>query len=384
MKTADVRAIFDELKRQLLPLIREIADAGEVDSSFLHGSFDPEAQRAFSMRVLRCFGFSDDEWRLDTTGHPFMCTPGQHDVRITTNFRADDLTSLFATMHEFGHGVYEWGVAPELHRTPLASGVSLAVHESQSRSWENLVGRSRPFWRHFYPQLQEAFPQLGSVDEEAFYRAAIEAEQHAAQWRTGQDADTQERQPRPPVLPHGDLAAQDGPAAVTVLSVTERLGAPSGSFYYRFASRDLLLAELWLTTALAFQQGFVAAIKAGDGLSAALHTPRWVRGHLDDARLFLLYHRDDFVLGEWPEALRRAVAAQTAQSRDGVALFARLAFGHDTPADLRRAQFLLAEVPLAAVGQHLRRRQRPPRIVDALIRVTFDAVVQNATSPGHR
>jgi carboxypeptidase Taq len=74
-------------------------------------------------------------------------------------------------MHEFGHGVYEWGIAPELYRTPLHSGVSYAVHESQSRTWENLVGRSRPFWRYWYPQLQETFPQLAAVDEEAFYRA---------------------------------------------------------------------------------------------------------------------------------------------------------------------------------------------------------------------
>src|SRR5258707_1747647 len=107
-----------------------------------------------------------------------------------------------------------------------------------------------------------------------------------------------------------DLAAEGGPAAVTVGSVTERLGAPSGSFYYRFASRDVLLAELWLATALAFQEGFVAAIEAGNGLAAALHTPVWVRAHLDDARLFLLHHRDDFVQGDWPKALVSAVARQ--------------------------------------------------------------------------
>src|SRR6202166_4135620 len=105
-----------------------------------------------------------------------------------------------------------------------------------------------------------------------------------------------------------DLAAQSGPAAVTVLSITERLGAPSGSFYYRFASRDVLLAELWLATALAFQQGFVAAIKRGEGLAAALHTPAWVRAHGGDARFFLLYHRDDFVQGVWPPALKSRVA----------------------------------------------------------------------------
>jgi carboxypeptidase Taq len=171
MKTAEVRAIFDELKEQLTPLIKEIGDAGEVDSSFLTGDFDADAQREFSLKLVRRLGFTDDEWRLDTTEHPFMCSPGEHDIRITTNYRPHDLQSLFASMHEFGHGVYEWGVAPELHRTPLATGVSLAVHESQSRSWENLVGRSRPFWRYWYPQLQESFPQLASVDEEAFYRA---------------------------------------------------------------------------------------------------------------------------------------------------------------------------------------------------------------------
>src|SRR5947209_20196789 len=107
-----------------------------------------------------------------------------------------------------------------------------------------------------------------------------------------------------------DLVAEAGPAAVTVSSLTERLGAPSGSFYYRFASRDVLLAELWLSTALDFQSGFVAAIRRGDGLAAALHTPTWVRAHLDDARFFLLYHRDDFMHGDWPQALTPSVARQ--------------------------------------------------------------------------
>src|SRR3954464_15127765 len=104
-----------------------------------------------------------------------------------------------------------------------------------------------------------------------------------------------------------DLVAEAGPAAVTVSSLTERLGAPSGSFYYRFASRDVLLAELWLATALAFQEGFVAAIKAGDGLTAALHTPIWVRAHPEDASVFLLHHRDDFVHASWRTALKSRV-----------------------------------------------------------------------------
>ncbi|MFL5918472.1 MAG: carboxypeptidase M32, partial [Gaiellaceae bacterium] len=158
MKTAEVREIFDGLKEQLVPLIREIADAGDVDDSFLHGKFDIEAQRKFGLEIARRFGYTDEEWRLDQTPHPFMSSPGHGDIRLTTNYRPDDLSSIFATMHEFGHGVYEWGVDSALARTPLGTGVSLGLHESQSRTWENLIGRSRPFWRFFYPRLQEAFP----------------------------------------------------------------------------------------------------------------------------------------------------------------------------------------------------------------------------------
>jgi carboxypeptidase Taq len=172
MKTAEVRQVFDDLKQELVPLIEEIGDAGGIEDSFLHGEFDPATQRELGLELVRAFGYSPDEWRLDETGHPFMTTPGAGDIRLTSNFRPRDLSSLFATMHEFGHGVYEWGVDRSLARTPLHSGVSLAVHESQSRTWENLVGRSRAFWRWFYPRLQRGFEaQLGAVDEEAFYRA---------------------------------------------------------------------------------------------------------------------------------------------------------------------------------------------------------------------
>jgi AcrR family transcriptional regulator len=162
---------------------------------------------------------------------------------------------------------------------------------------------------------------------------------------------------------------------VTVSSVTERLGAPSGSFYYRFPSRDVLLAELWLATALAFQQGFVAAIKAGDGLTAALHTPVWVRAHLDDACVFLLHHRDDFVQGGWPAALTARVAQQAQRVDACYKRFARDAFGGANAERLRLARFVLADVPKAAVSPHLRRREPPPLIVDDMIRITFRAVL---------
>jgi AcrR family transcriptional regulator len=180
------------------------------------------------------------------------------------------------------------------------------------------------------------------------------------------------------------IAAQSGPPAVTVGAITERLGAPVGSLYHRFASRDVLLAELWLRTVLDFQQGITAALDAGDGLRAALHTPAWVRRHLDEARLLLLYHRDDFVQGGWPAALRDGVAAQTERMATGFARFARLVFGRAGKDEIRRAQFLLAEMPVGAVRQHLQRREPPPPIVDELIRITYRAILADYSARRNR
>lgn len=180
------------------------------------------------------------------------------------------------------------------------------------------------------------------------------------------------------------IAAEGGPAAVTVASLSERLKAPTGSFYHRFASRRVLLGMLWLRTVLDFQQGVSAALDAGDGLAAALHTPIWVRTHLDEGRLLLLHHRDDFVQGEWPEELRERVATQSSRIEAGAARFARVVFGRDGPEEVRRAQFLVAEVPVAAVRQHLLRREPPPPLVDGLIRATYHAVVADYRASGAR
>ena len=169
MKTAQVREVFERLKGALIALVREVEPA---DLSVLERSYPILGQEAFSLRVLERFGYDESAWRLDTTAHPFMCSPGKDDIRLTTRYDESNLTAIFATMHEFGHGIYEFGVARTLARTPLYEGASMSLHESQSRMWENLVGRSRPFWRHFYPLLQETFPTLGDVDEETFYRAA--------------------------------------------------------------------------------------------------------------------------------------------------------------------------------------------------------------------
>src|SRR5580658_3532557 len=171
------------------------------------------------------------------------------------------------------------------------------------------------------------------------------------------------------------LVAENGPSSVTVAAISARLKAPTGSFYHRFASRDALLGELWFNTVLAFQQGIEAALDAGDGLRAALHTPAWVREHLDEGRLLLLYHRDDFVHGDWPQTLRDRLAEQGRRGEARLKKFARVTFGRAGPAEIRRAQFVLSEVPVAAVRQHLLRRERPPKIVDDLIRATWHAIV---------
>jgi AcrR family transcriptional regulator len=172
------------------------------------------------------------------------------------------------------------------------------------------------------------------------------------------------------------LAADHGPACVTVNSVIERLKAPKGSFYYRFASRDMLLGELWLAAVLSYQEGWVPAIESGDGLAAALHTPAWVRRNLDDARLLLLYSRHDFVQGEWPAPLRKGVADQARRLEAALARFAKDTFGSADPENLRIAQFVLTDIPLAAVQPHLLRREAPPPLVDDLIRVSYRAVIQ--------
>ena len=171
------------------------------------------------------------------------------------------------------------------------------------------------------------------------------------------------------------LVAERGPQAVTVDSVAGRLKAPKGSFYYRFASRDALLGEVWLKTVLAYQQGFVAAIDAGDGLRAALHTPAWAREHLEEARLLMLYSRHDFVQGRWPTPLKRGAADQAERFEACLKTFARQAFGRAGAPELRRAAFVLAEAPIAAVKRHLQRGERPPPLVDELISKTYRAIV---------
>jgi carboxypeptidase Taq len=169
MKAKEVRGIFDYLKEHQAPLVKEVAARGGNEP--LQHDFAIEPQKVFELEVVRAFGFNDDAWRLDPTVHPFASGTGVTDIRITTRYFSEHLGGLFGTMHEFGHGLYENQIDPALERSPLARGVSLGMHESQSRMWENLVGRSLPFWRHFFPRLQELFPdELGAYDDERWYR----------------------------------------------------------------------------------------------------------------------------------------------------------------------------------------------------------------------
>ena len=171
MTTAEVTRIFDEIKVELVPLIAELRDR-EVDDAFLFGHFPLDRQVALDHEVVDLFGHRPDSWRIDPTEHPFASGAGIDDIRITTHYYEDSLKSLFSTMHEYGHGLYEHQIPRALAPLPTGCGASLGLHESQSRMWENLVGRSMPFWRFFYPRLQEVFPeQFRNVELERFYTA---------------------------------------------------------------------------------------------------------------------------------------------------------------------------------------------------------------------
>ncbi len=168
MKTEEVKAVFDVLRAELPPIVHE---AGEpADDSFLDGDFPIATQQEFAAAILRDFGFAEGTYRVDQTVHPFAIWFSGTDIRMTTRYRPDNLRGLWATMHEAGHGLTFKGVDDSLRRSPLDGLPSLGIGESQSRTWENLVCRSLPFWRGRYPRLQQVFPSLEAVDLETWYR----------------------------------------------------------------------------------------------------------------------------------------------------------------------------------------------------------------------
>ncbi len=178
MTASSVRTIFGELRKELVPLVEALTSQSPINDSCLKQFYPESAQWAFGFDVIKRFGYDLDRGRQDKTHHPFMTKFSLGDVRITTRFNEQDLSEgLFGTAHEAGHAMYEQGIRMDYDGTPLAGGTSSGVHESQSRLWENIVGRSRGFWQHFYPKLQQTFPeQLDGVSLDTFYRAINKVE----------------------------------------------------------------------------------------------------------------------------------------------------------------------------------------------------------------
>jgi carboxypeptidase Taq len=178
MKASAVRSLFAELRSELVPLVKSITSQAPADDSVLRRIFSEDRQLAFGRKLAEKFGYDFARGRQDMTRHPFMIRFAGGDVRITTRAREDDLSeALFSTLHEAGHALYEQNVDPAWEATPVGQGASAGVHESQSRLWENIVGRSRAFWTAFYAELQQLFPsELGDVSLDSFYRAINKVE----------------------------------------------------------------------------------------------------------------------------------------------------------------------------------------------------------------
>ena len=172
-KTAEVAEILNEVRDFLVPLVQRLMDRGnQGDPSITKGPFDPAKQDQLGRELVEAMGFDMKAGRLDISNHPF--TSGIHggDVRLTTRYQDELTVGLFGTLHETGHGLYEQNLPRKYNRTPLGPATSLGIHESQSRLWENNVGRGRSFWKHFYPRAQELFPeQLSAVSLADFYRS---------------------------------------------------------------------------------------------------------------------------------------------------------------------------------------------------------------------
>jgi len=174
LTTAELRPMFAELREALVPLVAATGDPDQPrNDGVFGGPFAVDAQRAAVLELLDSVGYDPDHWRLDPSVHPFAQSLAPTDVRLTTKYdESDYAVALYSVLHEFGHGLYEASVDPALARTTLAEPVSLGVHESQSRLWENVVGRSRPFCAFLLPQLRRQFPgAFDALDTTSLYRA---------------------------------------------------------------------------------------------------------------------------------------------------------------------------------------------------------------------
>ncbi|TLS53215.1 carboxypeptidase M32 [Paenibacillus antri] len=175
MTVRKLDAVFGALREKLVPLVAAVASKPPVDTSFMSRKVPMETQRAFSEFILKEIGYDFAAGRLDPTTHPFATGLNPGDVRVTTRYIEDDFqNSLFSTIHEGGHALYEQNISPDLIGTNLCTGTSMGIHESQSRLWENMIGRSRPFWERYYADFQRMTPELSDVPLDDFYRAVNE------------------------------------------------------------------------------------------------------------------------------------------------------------------------------------------------------------------
>jgi carboxypeptidase Taq len=170
-RAAELTPVFADLQKQLTPLLPRLQKiTGAADPARLEGNYPTALQQRLNRQVAEAMGFDFEAGRIDTTVHPFCTEMGPKDCRLTTRYNEKDFTgSLSGTMHEAGHGLYTQGLPPEHFGTPMGTYVSLGIHESQSRLWENQVGRSRPFWRHWYPVAREQFPELAALPLDEFW-----------------------------------------------------------------------------------------------------------------------------------------------------------------------------------------------------------------------
>ncbi|GAA6755040.1 thermostable carboxypeptidase 1 [Thermus thalpophilus] len=173
MRVEELLPLFAELRQGLRGLLdRILGSAKQPRTEILHRPYPKEAQRAFALELLQACGYDLEAGRLDPTAHPFEISIGPGDVRITTRYYEDFFNAgIFGTLHEMGHALYEQGLPKEHWGTPRGEAVSLGVHESQSRTWENLVGRSLGFWERFFPRAKEVFASLADVGLEEFHFA---------------------------------------------------------------------------------------------------------------------------------------------------------------------------------------------------------------------
>lgn len=284
MKASSIRKLFAELRDQLVPIVKAITSQDLADDSFLHLHFPENQQMAFAESVIRQLGYDFNRGRIDKTHHPFMTKFSLGDVRITTRVKEDYLgETLFSNIHEAGHALYEQGIDMALEASPLGGGTSSGVHESQSRTWENLVGRSEEFWEFFYPRLQTEFPaQLGGVTLERFHRGINKVER--------------------------SLIRTDADEVTYNLHVMLRFDLELAMLEGKLAIRDL--PEAWNSR---FQQDF--GITPPDNRDGVLQDVHWFGGFIGGA--FQGYTLGNILSAQFFDAAQRAHPAIRNEMRQG-------------------------------------------------------------------